>query len=97
MQVTCHCTAYSFPHRLGGGNCNASLWCEYIWQNLHEEYCTTCNCNNNNACDVVNTAESVKHCEMYRYLKHSETWTNMPKTTEQLYEEAQEDYYNQRE
>lgn len=64
-QVTCRCSAYNFPHRIGGGTCNGSEWAESY--NLYiTEACNNCNCLNNGSCDVVTGQESYKECEGYQ-------------------------------
>jgi hypothetical protein len=90
IQVTCKCTAYGFPHRIGGGKCYGRGWCESYRNFIDSSLCDGCNCFNNGECDVVNGSESFKYGECYRdeirsqYVK--DTYGNLPMTLEQIME-----------
>lgn len=58
-QVTCHCSAYDFPHRFGGGACNGQ---SIVETKFGGEYCASCPAFNN-GCDVLRGVESPKECE----------------------------------
>jgi len=94
FQVTCWCSSYKFPHRLGGGSCDGGSWAKFIRETLSSEECITCNCGQDgNGCDVQDGREDVKHCEYFMGLTHSGVWTNYPKTEEQIYQEEVERNY----
>ncbi len=86
-QVTCSCTAYKFPHRIGGGACSASDWCE-SYKEIDGSCCQYCSCNNNsessaqgerfNTCDVISELEGVKLCDGFQDYLHSQTSTRLP-------------------
>lgn len=75
QQVTCNCSAYDFPHRLGSGRCHASVWAENYFI-VVREVCECCNSLNNGesgcrgerhgTCDVAGGLESIEHCEGYQ-------------------------------
>ena len=75
LQLTCTCSAYKFPHRLGGGKCRLSNFAERIYHgeelfitpsgdrpSLVRE-CNSCMCNVNYSCEVAEGIESAKYCE----------------------------------
>ena len=86
-QVTCSCTAYKFPHRIGGGACSASEWCE-SYKEIDGACCQYCSCNNNsesgaqgerfNTCDVEQGLESIMLCDAYQDHLHSQPITRLP-------------------
>jgi len=60
----CKCSAYKFPHRIGG-KCDGSSFTEY-YNTYNRILCSSCNCSNNGSgCDVVDGSESIKHAECY--------------------------------
>ena len=78
LQVTCSCSAYSFPHRVGGGACSGSDWSS-SYRELDGEYCQTCNClNRDNNCDVTQGVESIVQCEGYQDYLHTQTSNRLP-------------------
>ncbi len=87
LQVTCNCSSYKFPHRIDGGRCNASEWCE-SYKVCDGSLCNGCSCLNNsesgaqgerfNSCDVEQGLESVTLCEGYQDHLHSQTVIRFP-------------------
>lgn len=68
---TCHCRAYRFPHRFGGGKCTGIHIAGETWEQCWGGgICSTCNCLRDDhgpkQCDVVNGAESIVECEAYQ-------------------------------
>lgn len=64
LRPICTCSAYKFPHRVGG-KCDGSAFTEYYYTYVRS-LCGSCNCNNSNSgCDVSNGAESIKLAECY--------------------------------
>lgn len=59
----CTCTAYPFPHRVGG-RCTGSAFAEFYFYHDHQ-LCSLCNCNGDNQCEVVTGQESIKEAECY--------------------------------
>lgn len=60
--MTCYCSRYNFPHRLGGGKCKGREWAEYYF--LHDKgECEKCILNHYSNCEVSSGQESIKHCE----------------------------------
>lgn len=96
IQVTCECTAYNFPHRIGGGKCYGRVWCE-SYREIDSNLCDTCNCFNNNSCDVVNGLECFKFGECYLNELHTEekksSYGNLPKSLEQIMEIEYSNHY----
>ena len=99
-QITCVCSAYDFPHRLGGGSCTGDSWCSSYMEITNKDLCYSCNCFNNDNCDVVSGLENVKHAECVidelrtAYLK--DTYGNLPiDYDEYIDKQYNEHYYNQ--
>lgn len=63
----CDCSAYSFPHKVGGGKCRATMYTEFYLYNI-KEHCAQCNCFNEseNSCDVAQGLESIKEGDCYQ-------------------------------
>lgn len=59
----CTCSAYNFPHKIGG-RCDGSAFTEFYYYNNHS-LCNSCNCNYSNMCDVADGRESIKEAECY--------------------------------
>lgn len=59
-QLTCQCSAYSFPHRFGGGSCNGLSVVEKTWS--EQSFCKNCHLKNY-GCEVLRGIESPKECE----------------------------------
>ena len=89
IQVTCNCSAYEFPHRIGGGNCTGSEWASSYFGVIREA-CSMCNCLNSGesgaqgersgTCDVAEGIESVKMCEAYQEHLHDQPIIRLPIT-----------------
>lgn len=61
-QVTCLCSRYPFPHRLGGGRCRGCEWCESYFE-TDARMCSECNCNVDGHCEVAVGQERLAYCE----------------------------------
>lgn len=61
FQITCRCTAYKFPHRLGSGKCSGDQWCG-SYSLFVKDGCDTCNCYVDNICQVSLQQESITQC-----------------------------------
>jgi len=64
----CLCSAYKFPHRIGG-KCTGSAFVEFYHTYVRTS-CNGCNCNSNNGCDVANGSESINNAECYQEAQH---------------------------
>jgi len=64
----CSCSAYSFPHRIGG-RCRGSAFTEFYYYNIHI-LCDECNCQSNNQCEVAMGQESITEAECFIDAKH---------------------------
>lgn len=84
-QVTCKCSAYKFPHRIGGGRCDGSDWA-YSYMTLVGTDCISCNClRAPGECDVVNGTESIKYCDgAERHLLRQEKY-HLPMSEEEFF------------
>lgn len=87
-QVTCLCSAYEFPHRIGGGRCNGDQWAESYFT-MVGEMCEFCQSNNEGECDVAGGLEKIKYCEGVKDHLATQTDLRLPKTWEQYYEEIE--------
>ena len=86
-QVTCVCSAYPFPHRIGGGQCTGTEW-SASYMEVDSANCQTCNCNTQDgSCDVANGAESFKECEGYMDYLHTQVGIKLPKPIEEFINE----------
>lgn len=70
-QITCTCSAYSFPHRLSGGKCTLVKYAE----RTHGLYfgsgvCLGCICFKSGSCEVAEGIESPKYCQAVQELEH---------------------------
>jgi len=82
-QVTCYCSAYNFPHRIGGGICNGTEWAESY--NLYiTKACNNCNCLSNDSCSVASGQESYQECEGYIDFLHYNNKTKLPTTEDEV-------------
>ena len=69
FNFTCRCRAYSFPHRLGGGQCTGVRWVSHYRQTC-AALCNECNCLNGNTCEVETGQESIYECEAAIDVEH---------------------------
>ena len=86
-QVTCRgCSAYSFPHRLGGGSCTGADWANsYL---THErEYCDCCPLLQEGQCQVAQGLESIQECPGYQEHKRMQLGPAHPTTESELLED----------
>jgi hypothetical protein len=68
-EKTCTCSAYRFPHRFGGGECDGSAVAEDYWDaHWGDGLCAQCNCCRGSFCDVVAGAEDAKYGRCYQEL-----------------------------
>ena len=86
-QVTCTCSAYSFPHRINSGKCNGSEWTEFYYYNYKTD-CEFCNCNVNFECQVSTGQEDIKNCEAYNNFLHYDTGERFPIDFDNYYKET---------
>lgn len=69
-EVTCWCSKYEFPHRLGSGNCRGREWAEAYFEKDHS-CCRLCNLNAGGHCEVAVGQESIRYCDaMAEYLRY---------------------------
>ena len=94
QQITCRCSAYKFPHRLGGGKCSGSEWAESYHLTVRE-CCELCNCNNNGICEVATGQESIKECEGFIDFLHYGSDIRLPRTEEDMLEELYQSQYEE--
>lgn|SRR5574343_91254 len=70
-QFTCSCTAYKFPHRLGGGRCTLQ---KFVVREFEKNYgsgeCSGCLCFSNYECSVANGVESPEYCQIVQNIEH---------------------------
>lgn len=65
-EFTCTCSAYSFPHRMGGGKCSGICVVEDTWyKNYGLGICSGCSCHSDFVCEVVQGQEDVKECRAF--------------------------------
>nr|CAA6826116.1 MAG: Unknown protein [uncultured Thiotrichaceae bacterium] len=84
-QVTCSCSSYPFPHRIGGGACSGSMWAE-SYRQVDGSACHGCNCLNRGSCDVQNGTESITFCEGYQDHLHTQSPLRLPASIESLFD-----------
>jgi hypothetical protein len=77
FQVTCRCSAYKFPHRIGGGRCNGSAWAECYHIYVQDD-CAFCNHNNNGTCEVWTGQEPIKECQAFEAAMFNEVDPKLP-------------------
>lgn len=77
IQVTCLCSAYKFPHRLGGGRCRGEEWAGSYFEVIKIE-CYRCAENSLSGCRVASGLESIKLCEGYRDFLHYQIKVRLP-------------------
>ena len=93
FQVTCLCSSYNFPHRIGGGRCTGSAWAR-SYMEVVGECCKRCVANRgSNECDVAAGAESIKHCEGVRDHLHYQSSIRLPVRLEFLMERRLQNYF----
>lgn len=96
-QVTCECSAYDFPHRIGGGACTGSGWCG-SYKEIDSSLCEDCNCFESGECQVETGQEKFKHGDCYEtefrssWLK--DKYGNLPKSQEEIFEIELRNYYD---
>lgn len=83
-QLTCNCGVYGFPHRLGGGKCDGTIWAEFYYYYISEE-CEDCNNNNNSICEVMTGQEPITECEAYKMMKIDNSMLIIPYELEEYY------------
>lgn len=96
IQITCLCSAYDFPHRLGGGSCSGTEWAE-AYHLLITEQCNYCNCLNNGVCEVATGQEDIGNCEGAKDFLHYNNPARLPMSVDDILTEQEENYYNGRE
>jgi hypothetical protein len=72
----CTCSAYKFPHRIGG-RCTGSVFTEFYFYNV-KSACEFCNCNSGTHCDVAQGQESINEAECYTEAKHNSADLYLP-------------------
>ena len=93
-QVTCWCNAYDFPHRIGGGRCDASEWVVGYMTNCGE-YCETCIMKTGVAsCDVSEGKESIRYCDGYQDYLHRQNNDRLPRDLEEEMIKLKEEQYS---
>jgi hypothetical protein len=84
-EATCHCSAYPFPHRLGGGVCSGTDWL-VSYKTLVREECNYCNHDNKNlSCDVIEGKEPLSSCPAVELAKLKEITLPLPLTEAEYY------------
>ena len=95
-QVTCECSAYSFPHRLGSGSCTGAGWCD-SYREIDSSLCESCNCFSNGECQVETGQEKLKHADCYDFELRSswlkDKYGNLPKSQDEILEIEMKNYY----
>ena len=76
-QITCLCSSYNFPHRLGGGKCNGREWAEFYFF-MDSGECSSCIFNCESSCEVAEGLDNIKQCEAVKYELISGYKTNYP-------------------
>jgi len=89
FQLTCHCRAYEFPHRLGGGRCHGLAWADAYYLLIHNP-CPTCNANAGGCCEVASGQEALAECKGYQESLHLEHDPHLPQTEEEFFLHHQE-------
>ena len=69
-QITCTCSAYSFPHRLSGGKCKMEDFCQRThFESFGGGECSGCNSYVDFECEVASGIESVSECQIVQELE----------------------------
>lgn len=78
----CTCSAYSFPHKIGG-KCTGKAFFEFYFY-CDRELCEQCNCFNDDrspmSCDVLDGTESIKEAECFIERLHQFPSEHLPLT-----------------
>lgn len=61
-EFVCECTAYDFPHRQFGGNCDGSQWVEEYRSDGPTPDCRACHLHQQGYCEVEQGQESPIEC-----------------------------------
>ena len=86
LQVTCVCSAYKFPHRIGGGKCSGIDWVE-SYMEISGNCCEFCNSYQGiNKCDVADGREAFSECDGYQQELHNAQLVNLPISLEDFFE-----------
>ena len=93
-QLVCKCSAYPFPHRLGGGKCYGREWAEayFLWV---KEECEFCNANSG-WCEVATGQEPISRCQGKAAWLHAGETRKLPMSDEEIeLHYAPEEEYNE--
>lgn len=73
-EYLCHCHAYKFPHRFGGGRCDGFWLVVEQWENNYGGgACHHCNSRDNHECDVYGGKENINECPVYQdFIRYNE-------------------------
>ena len=101
-EIICMCSAYAHPHRLGGGTCNGSAWCQ-AFRSIDAFDCESCNHNSGAQCDIVTGQDQLDNdtCECIageirtRYLE--DEYGYLPLDVEDYWNKKQREYYEGKE
>lgn len=90
----CNCSAYPFPHKIGG-KCKGIDFAEFFfYQGGEREVCNQCNCLNGDKCDVVEGLESINEAECYRERLKYNPSEHLPLELDLDYEGVPDDYHD---
>ena len=77
LRPICKCTAYRFPHKIGG-KCRGRTFTQFYYWNI-KELCDGCNCDRDGvSCDVSEGLESVKYAGCYVEFCHTQPSETLP-------------------
>ena len=66
IQLECDCSAYRFPHRMGGGKCDGVAMVEKFRWEGDQRICELCVERHDQGCNVIDGLESHQYCEQFR-------------------------------
>jgi len=99
-EIVCMCEAYDHPHRLGGGKCDGSAWCE-AFRSIDSYECQNCILNNNDECEVVSGQENIKYAtcvnEELRTRYITDEYGYLPLDIEDYWEKKHNEYHDHEE
>lgn len=96
IQVTCWCSVYTFPHRIGGGRCQGILWAQ-SYREVDGKCCKHCNNDYAENCDVADGRENIAYCQaIQEFLLHPPS-LRLPIAIDILIEEKYEMWYQEEE
>ena len=68
-EINCTCSAYGFPHRMMGGNCNGGAYVEAVFESRRG--CSNCHFAESHRCEVLDGRDSLQQCpELQEFIRY---------------------------